>query len=504
MKKLRQTIEKQMNRFSHKSLFAKFFSVYIATLAICLFILGCTLTVFMGNYWSSQRAVLLRENARLGAEHMEALLSSNLMQENPEGAVLLMCNEIRIVSQATGADVFVCSPDGKVILCKELMSSSYEVDASGRCLYHGGFQISEAVMQAASKEDYYSKSNLDGVYKEKQFIAAEPVRSEGRVQAVVFAVEPYNTTVKDFVLDILKMFIFAAFVSLCLGFFAIYATSYRLVRPLREMSAATKRYAAGDFSPRVKVRGSDELAELTAAFNAMASALSVLEGTRRSFVANVSHELKTPMTTIGGFIDGILDGTIPPEQEKHYLGIVSDETKRLSRLVTAMLNMSKMEAGELKLNPKRFDISASIFNILLSFEREIEKKHIEILGLAELKSVYVNADEDMMYQVIYNLVENAVKFTENGSIYVSVLQGGKNTYIKIRNTGAGISSEELSRIFERFYKVDKSRSYDVKGAGLGLYLVKTIMEMHGGGVAVTSTEGEFTEFTVTLPDIKIS
>ena len=144
--------------------------------------------------------------------------------------------------------------------------------------------------------------------------------------------------------------------------------------------------------------------------------------------------------------------------------------------------MSKIEAGELKLNPKAFDISAEIFNVLLSFEQIIERKHIEISGLDRLHSVTVTADEDMIHQVIYNLVDNAVKFTENGTISVFADDDENATLIKVVNTGAGISSEEREKIFERFYKVDKSRSYDVKGAGLGLYICNTIVEMHGGSI----------------------
>ena len=181
--------------------------------------------------------------------------------------------------------------------------------------------------------------------------------------------------------------------------------------------------------------------------------------------------------------------------------IVSNETKRLSRLVTAMLNMSKIEAGELRLQPKPFDLCQEIFNTMLNFEQLIEKKHIEVQGLDTLTQTVIHADRDMLHQVIYNLVDNAVKFTENGTIFVSVRQDAKNTAVAIRNTGtSGISSEELSRIFERFYKVDKSRSYDVKGAGLGLYICKTIIEMHGGTIRAHSDGNDFVEFSFTIPN----
>ena len=288
--------------------------------------------------------------------------------------------------------------------------------------------------------------------------------------------------------------------ALLLAFVAVYVLTYNLIRPLREMNIATKRYAHGDFSYRVDSHGNGELSELANALNSMAKALAVLESSRRSFVANVSHELKTPMTTIGGFIDGMLDGTIPPSQQKHYLEIVSAEVKRLSRLVMTMLNMSKIEAGELKLQPSKFDISAQLFQVFLLFEQSIERKKIEIVGLEDMKSVTVEADPDMIHQVLYNLIDNAVKFTqESGQITTSILSDSEKVIVRIRNTGTGISSEEIGKIFERFYKVDKSRSFDVKGAGLGLYIVKSIIEMHGGQITAKSEEGKYTEFVFWLP-----
>ena len=224
------------------------------------------------------------------------------------------------------------------------------------------------------------------------------------------------------------------------------------------------------------------------------------ERQRREFIANVSHELKTPMTTIGGFIDGILDGTIDSSKSTYYLRIVSDEVKRLSRLVTGMLNMSKIEAGQLKIQPKEFDISAMTFKTMLGFERAIDEKKIEIRGLDKVEPLNICADEDMINQVVYNLIDNAVKFTnEGGYIEVAIKSDSEKMIFSVKNSGKGISREEAGKVFERFYKTDKSRSYDVKGAGLGLYIVKTIIDMHGGQITVNSEPGEYTQFVFWLP-----
>ena len=207
------------------------------------------------------------------------------------------------------------------------------------------------------------------------------------------------------------------------------------------------------------------------------------------------------MTTIAGFIDGILDGTIPPEKEKYYLGIVSQEVKRLSRLVRTMLDLSRIDSGALRLRPTRFDITNTVCVVLLSFEQKIEKKKIDVRGMDGIQSIYVEGDPDMLYQVVYNLVDNAVKFTnEGGYLKIELSQGNGRTTVALENSGPGIAPDELPMVFERFYKTDKSRSRDKNGMGLGLYLVKTIIRMHGGEIAASSEQNKFTRFEFWIPD----
>ena len=221
----------------------------------------------------------------------------------------------------------------------------------------------------------------------------------------------------------------------------------------------------------------------------------------RSFIENVSHELKTPMTTIAGFIDGILDGTIPYDKQKHYLRIVSDEVRRLSRMVATMLNLAKFEAGELKVNPSKFSLTDLVCRTLIPLEQLITNKQIEIRGLEDCDSVELTADRDMLSQAVYNLIDNAIKFTNPGGyIEFRIAEKDGRVFFSIRNSGAGIPMNDLPHIFERFYKSDKSRSMDRKGTGLGLYIVKTIVSMHHGQIVAKSAEGEYTEFDFWLPE----
>ena len=205
-------------------------------------------------------------------------------------------------------------------------------------------------------------------------------------------------------------------------------------------------------------------------------------------------------TTIAGFIDGILDGTIPPEKQKQYLTIVSSEIKRLSRLVRSMLDLSRIDSGELKIHQIRFDLRETMFNTMISFEQLIEDKDIHVAGLDEMESVFVDGDPDLLHQVVYNLVENAVKFVDKGGrISVALTEDEKRVTVKISNTGPGITPDDLPLIFDRFYKTDKSRSMDKNGMGLGLYLVKTIIQLHGGDISVQSVQGQETTFLFWIP-----
>ena len=241
--------------------------------------------------------------------------------------------------------------------------------------------------------------------------------------------------------------------------------------------------------------------DLALAFNNMASSLQKSEYQRQEFVANVSHELKTPMTTISGYIDGILDGTIPPERQDHYLRIVSDETKRLSRLVRSMLDISQLQKEEGIPEEKKmhFDLEECAGMVLITFEKKINDKNLEVDVDFPEHPVYTMANRDYITQVIYNLLDNAVKFCpEKGTLGLKIRESDSKAYISITNTGDTIPPEELPLVFDRFHKLDKSRSKNRDGWGLGLYIVKTIVCSHGENISVSSKDGK-TEFTFTMP-----
>ncbi len=482
------------------TLFFKYFRVTVAIMALTMIAMGFVFLMFLVNYWTATSASSLKSNAESIASTAEAMFSSGRMKESPAEANIILCNSLNMVSSSIGADVFMTNKDGDVILCKDLLNSNMQVQGEGKCPIHMGYTVPEKIIDSTTDEGFRGIDRRNETDPSLYMIVGTPIDYDGSVIGYIFATTPVNQTLRSYSIEMIKLFAGAATVSTVIAIILIYIFSYGLTNPLQEMSRITKLYARGDFSKTIKVRGNDELSDLAKSLNAMGESLSVLENSRRSFVANVSHELKTPMTSIGGFIDGILDGTIPQSEEKHYLDIVSKEIKRLSTLVVTMLTLSKIEAGEEKLNPTETELRQLLFDALLSFEKPIEDTNINIEGFEEMPSVRILADEKMLFQVVYNLFDNAVKFTNiGGTIKIDLIELPDRALIAISNTGEGISKEEIVRVFERFYKVDKSRSEHVKGVGLGLNLAKNIVELHGGEIHVESEPGKLTTFSFWIP-----
>ena len=492
------TQKKKKNRQS-SGLFKEYFTILFLVILVSFTVLGGSLIIFARDYFENEKTSLLSENAERLSQTVAQMVGSDYAKQYPTNTALMICGDLTTASEAIDADFFICNENGDVIYCQEMRRSDMAL-YTGECILHSRIHIPKDILDSLQDAPYSGVTTLGGELPEKNFTYATAVDISDETVAYVIGMQPVTESLRPYILAVLRMFGISAAITLAVALIAVYVMTYEMTKPLRQMSEATKRYAAGDFSMRVEVTGRNEMAELANAFNSMARDLASLESSRRSFVANVSHELKTPMTTIGGFIDGILDGTIGKDKQQHYLQIVSDEVKRLSRLVVSMLNLSKIEAGKLSLKRQEFDLCDMIFRTMLGFEQVIEQKQFRITGLENMESTIISGDKDMLTQVVYNLVDNAVKFTpESGEIHFDVVHDMQKVYVSIRNSGKGISSEEIDRVFDQFYKVDKSRSFDVKGAGLGLYIVKSIVEMHGGAIKASSVENQYTEFSFWLP-----
>lgn len=281
----------------------------------------------------------------------------------------------------------------------------------------------------------------------------------------------------------------------------LYLFCERVAGPLREMGVVTKRFAAGRFERRVKVVGNDEVAMLGRAFNQMADSLEQLETMRNSFISNVSHDLRTPMTTILGFIEGITSGAIPEEKREYYLGVIAEEVRRLSRLVTQLLDLSRLQSGTRKFHYENFDVCEMARLILIANEQRIDARKLDVSFEAHSDNILVRSDKDAVHQVLYNLCDNAIKFAREGArLAISILPAGRRKVaITVFNEGEGIPEGDIPFVFDRFYKSDKSRGRDKSGAGLGLYICKTIVDAIGEELTLKSEPGNSCSFTLTLP-----
>ncbi len=346
-------------------------------------------------------------------------------------------------------------------------------------------------------------SDLDGLFKNRRFNYICPVKnSEDDLMGYIILTSS-SAVLRNVNEQIIRSLIIASLWVFLAAIIVVYFITDRITTPIKQMSKAVKAYSKGDFKVRIPVKGSDEIATLSQAFNTMAESLESFESTRGTFISSVSHDLKTPMTSIQGFIEGIMDGTIPPEKQDYYLNIILKEVKRLTRLVNTLLDVSRMESGVVKLNPSYFDVCEISRLILISFEEKIEDNKINIEFDADEDPSNVYADKDSIYQVIYNIVGNALKFTDSGgTIRISIKRQkslGKYS-VTIFNTGIGIKQEDLPLVFDRFFKTDPSRGLDRSGTGLGLYISKSKIEAHGEKISVDSKYGEYCSFTFTLPD----
>ena len=472
-----------------RKLFFKFFSATAIVFIVFLTLMMMIMTVFYGKYLSDSKYASLRRSCDSVVDYYGKDPDSTVTYATRRKIFFIINN----LSHVSENNLFVTDSNGYITVC----DCDDWFRNNGRC-EHTATSISPKLLKSAEKSG--GEITDLGFFSEPRYVASEKITDiDGNEIGIVVASSPISDLATLFE-SIGKIYLFSAIIPLIVVFVALYIITNRLTKPLKLMSTAAKAMATGDFSKRIPVTTNDEIGDLAESFNDMTDSLSRLESMRKSFIADVSHELKTPMTTIGGFIDGIIDGTIEPDKQTYYLTLVSGEVKRLSRMVQSMLSLARIESEEFILKPARFDFKETVLNVVLSQEQRIESGNIEIIGLDTFDTVIVNADEDLIHRVVYNLVDNAVKFTDSGGQIIFKLNFDSSKLLfSISNTGKGISANDLPYVFERFYKSDKSRSANKNSTGLGLYLAKTIIKKHGGSISVKSKENELTTFSFTLP-----
>ena len=468
------------------SSFSRSFSRAAAILLLALVGLGAAFQVLVKNFLTETTFSSLEQDARI----LSSLASSYVVDGTLTSRQFLL--NLNVASQVSNMDAVVCNSSGTVVICS---------DQPLGCK-HQGLQVNrEYLYKVIQNGSDRATGLIRGLYDDVRYLVARPITYDNATYGITIVSSPIAST-NAVMKKLTTYYLNTALVVILIATVAVLAQAGTSSRPLCEMAKAANDFGHGNLDARVRVEDSysEETRDLAIAFNNMASSLQKSEYQRQEFVANVSHELKTPMTTISGYVDGILDGTIPPDKERHYLQIVSDETKRLSRLVRSMLDISQLQDQQIPDEKKvNFDMEECAGLVLVNFEQKINNKHINVNVDMPEHPVYTFANEDSITQVVYNLVDNAVKFCpDGGDLGLTIKEGRDKIYVSVSNSGDTIPPEELPLVFDRFHKLDKSRSQNRDGWGLGLYIVKTIVCSHGEDISVTSRDGK-TEFTFTMP-----
>ncbi|PKM62852.1 MAG: hypothetical protein CVU97_03400 [Firmicutes bacterium HGW-Firmicutes-21] len=477
-----------------KSVFTKYLTTFTLIILFSFIILILVISSMITNYSIESKQIMMDKSAEITANSLNAFIKIS-EDKNIHSVARNYADDIQnnllTVATLAQSNIYIIDTEGKLI--------TSSVSAKPKA----GFVSKTVVDNILNNKEVYTISRVDGLYDSLMLNYFYILQSDDGPFAIVMV---SSSDIGDPVLtsQMIKTIVSVSLWIFLAALISVYFISERIIEPLKQISTVAKNFAKGNFAERVKVSGRDEVAALAEAFNNMADSLARLEEMRSSFLANVSHDLRTPMTTISGFVDGILDGTIPEDKHSYYLGIISAEVRRLSRLVSSLLQLSRSEAGDTKLKMTDFNLSEKTRQVLISFEKKIDAKRLEIEFNNE-QDLFVRADTDAMHQVIYNLIDNAVKFTpKNGQVSITILpltidKKKKKAFLSIKNTGQGIPADEIPYLFERFYKSDRSRGLDKTGTGLGLYIVKTTLINHGEDIKVVSEPGKITEFSFTLP-----
>ena len=469
----------------------EFFSTIAVVLVLGLSVMCAIQTALSAAYFVQERRTALNDILNGASKLCETFAEDGSVLTRP------LDNEQARENARNGFDLFTTS-SGAVL---------FVTDENGDILLHTGSEDfteqpipADMLAEMDAGDNIFKTGTLGGVYNGKYYTAGRRVEVGGYA-GYLFAASPM-TALASYMGDMLAMFEehLGRGRPVAVGSLLCWVLAKRITGPIGgHQRGCPPRRAAADFTARAPVDGCVELADFATTFNNMAARLQTIDNSRGQFMGNIAHELRTPMTTIKGFIDGMLDGTIPPEENQRYLAIVSQETGRLARLVQNMLDITKLEAGEVPIHAKNYDLWQTVTDVVLSDEQRIEDGKIDIQGLGG-PPLMICADPDFVHQVVYNIVDNAIKFTPAGGVIsFAAEKHGSMVEVRIENTGAGIAPEALPFVFERFYKEDRSRGMNTRGSGLGLHICKILINLSGGQIHAESEEGKWCRFVFTLP-----
>lgn len=343
--------------------------------------------------------------------------------------------------------------------------------------------------------------DFHGLFSDEVITVAIPIQTNGQPNGMVL-LHSTVSQIKNVQGNIIQVIYIPFLLMLIISFALLGLISGKIMRPIKKINAVAEEYSTGSFETKMDIHSNDEIGQLASTLEYMASELSKLDEYRKEFISNISHDFRSPLTSIKGYIEAIKDGTIPPEKQDKYLDIVVNETNRLTKLTTSMLELNNFDTYGLWLVFKEFDIVDLVKSAISIFEGKCIEKGIFLIFNNHTEHSMVHADKSKIQQVIYNLLDNAIKFTPSGkSIYITLTEKNDKIFISIKDEGCGIPKEALKKIWVRFYKADASRGKDKQGTGLGLAITREIVKAHNENINVVSTEGVGSEFTFSLSNV---
>lgn len=469
-----------------KTLYLKFILAYIAFGSISFVLIATLFSKLTFEHLLNEKAAALYKEATLISTHY----ADNFYRASLEAGDVR--DQLEAIDTFTQAAIWIINPDGELLY----NSTDTSVDEQNTV-------VIQHFNPTDTGSDYYMVGRFYGSFEEDVLSVFSPINSNFRVQGYVvmhYSIENIERS-RDSLMNIYYMALLIMFV---LSLLVLLVFTIVVYRPLRKITRATEEYADGNLTHTIEVNKDDEIGHLAASLNYMASELSKGEDNQKQFIANVSHDFRSPLTSIKGYIEAMEDGTIPPEMMGKYLKIVLNETERLTKLTNSLLSLNNLNTRGMHLDISDFDINAVIKNTAATFEGTCKAKRIRFKLVLCGEKLFVTADMGKIQQVLYNLIDNAIKFSEQGSdIKLETSEKNDTVFVSVKDSGIGIPKESQKLVFDRFYKTDLSRGKDKKGTGLGLAITKEIINAHHENINVISTVGVGTEFIFTLPRSRV-
>ncbi len=468
-----------------RTLYLKFLGAYMLFTILAVFLLTTFTEQVVENYLvQSEAERLYRESTLLASEYRNSFKNSNIDFAD-------IHKELESIDGYLGAEIWVIDNQHNILVD----SSDVNIQISASAQHPKEFQEFNV---ADFGNRYYQIGTFYKNFSTETLTVFSPITVDYKVRGYVLIHKPMTAVLSstDSVVNI--VFTSASVIFLCSLIFLIVFT-WVVYRPINKITHVAKSYAKGDFKKQIKVRSHDEIGYVAQTMNYMATELDTLEDEQRKFISNISHDFRSPLTSIKGYIEAMIDGTIPPELQEKYLNIILFETERLNKLTQSILDLNQFGHQGMMLDITEFDINSMIRTTIQTFEGTCNKKGLSFDLLLTEQQLFVKGDMGKIQQVLYNLIDNATKFShKNSAITIETnIRNGK-VFVSVKDRGIGIPSDSIKKIWERFYKTDLSRGKDKKGTGLGLAIVKEIVQAHNENINVISTEGVGTEFIFTL------